>query len=42
MSKDQELETINGKPLHPGVEQLCTEFEAGKLGRRSTVIETAA
>ena len=37
MSKDQELETINGKPLHPGVEELCTQFEDGKLGRREFV-----
>jgi len=37
MSKDQELETINGKPLHPGVEKLCAQFEDGKLGRREFV-----
>lgn len=33
----KELETINGNPLHPGVEQLCEQFEAGKMDRREFV-----
>jgi peptide/nickel transport system substrate-binding protein len=37
MSKDKELETINGKPLHPGVEALCAQYEGGKMDRREFV-----
>jgi len=37
MSKNKELETINGKPLHPGVEQLCAQYEGGKMDRREFV-----
>ncbi|WP_299622749.1 ABC transporter substrate-binding protein [Pelagibius sp.] len=33
----KELETINGKPLHPGVEELCEQFKSGKLDRREFV-----
>ncbi|WP_420348411.1 ABC transporter substrate-binding protein [Pelagibius sp.] len=35
MSK--KLETINGKPLHPGVKTLCEQFESGKMDRREFV-----
>jgi len=37
MSNDKHLETINGKPLHPGVKELCTQFEDGKMDRREFV-----
>jgi len=37
MKKDSELETISGKALHPGVEQLCDQYEAGKMDRREFV-----
>ena len=37
MKKDKELETINGKPLHPGVKELCEQYEDGKMGRREFV-----
>ena len=33
----KKLETINGKPLHPGVEGLVEQFEAGKMDRREFV-----
>lgn len=37
MTKKNDLESINGKPLHPGVDKLCEEFEGGKLNRREFV-----
>ena len=33
----KKLETINGKPLHAGVEGLCEQFKAGKMDRREFV-----
>lgn len=33
----KELETINGKPLHPGVDQLCEQYKSGKMDRREFV-----
>ncbi|GAB4370429.1 MAG: ABC transporter substrate-binding protein [Kiloniellaceae bacterium] len=37
MTKDKDLETINGKPLHPGVKELCAQYEGGKMDRREFV-----
>ena len=37
MTKDKDLETINGKPLHPGVKELCAQYEDGKMDRREFV-----
>jgi peptide/nickel transport system substrate-binding protein len=37
MSNEKDLEAINGKPLHPGVEKLCAQFEQGKMDRREFV-----
>ena len=37
MSKETDLETINGKPLHPGVKDLCAQYEGGKMDRREFV-----
>ncbi len=37
MKKDKQLETINGKPLHPGVTELCEQYEDGKMDRREFV-----
>ncbi|NIA67197.1 ABC transporter substrate-binding protein [Pelagibius litoralis] len=33
----KKLETINGKPLHPGVDQLCKQYKSGKMDRREFV-----
>src|SRR3546814_6672926 len=37
MSNEKDLETINGKPLHPGVKELCAQFGDGKMDRREFV-----
>src|SRR3546814_18944577 len=37
MSNEKDLETINGKPLHPGVKEHCAQFGDGKLDRRQFV-----
>jgi peptide/nickel transport system substrate-binding protein len=37
MSNEKDLQTINGKPLHPGVKELCAQFEDGKVDRREFV-----
>ena len=37
MKNDKKLETINGKPLHPGVEELCEQYEDGRMDRREFV-----
>ena len=37
MKNDKKLETINGKPLHPGVNELCEQYEEGKMDRREFV-----
>lgn len=37
MSNENDLQTINGKPLHPGVKELCAQFKSGKMDRREFV-----
>ncbi len=37
MTKEKELETISGQPLHSGVSQLCEQYEGGKMDRREFV-----
>src|SRR3546814_10566274 len=37
MSNEKDLETINGKPLHSGVRQLCAQYQGGKMDRREFV-----
>src|SRR3546814_4562055 len=37
MSNEKDLETINGKPLHPGVKELCAQFGDGKMDGREFV-----
>ena len=37
MTREKELETINGQPLHSGVSRLCEQYESGKMDRREFV-----
>lgn len=37
MANENDLESINGKPLHPGVKELCAQLEGGKMDRREFV-----
>src|SRR3546814_18614499 len=37
MANEKDLETINGKPLHSGVRQLCAQYQGGKMDRREFV-----
>src|SRR3546814_13259994 len=37
MSNEKDLETINGRPLHSGVRQLCAQYQGGKMDRREFV-----